>query len=91
MSLYTESIIALNVSTSSHAAKRSAWNDLCTPGTGVNLWGASPLYENHGNTSTSPRQGRKGDRPSEGSLRQTCEPTNRNRIQGSVPGQVSTT
>jgi hypothetical protein len=52
---------------------------------GVNLWGASPLYENHSSTSTSPRQGRKGDRPSEGSLRQTCEPTNRNRIQGSVP------
>jgi len=21
-------------------------NDLCTPGTGVNLWGVSPLYEN---------------------------------------------
>jgi len=33
----------------------------------VNLWGASPLYENHSSTSTSPRQGRKGDRPSEGS------------------------
>ena len=41
---------------------------LCTPGTGVNLWGASPLYENHSSTSTSPRQGRKGDRPSGGSL-----------------------
>ena len=44
------------------------------PGMGVNLWGASPLYENRKvfmikNTikSTSRRQWREGDRPSEGS------------------------
>jgi len=47
---------------------------LCTPGMGVSLWGESPLYENRKvfitmdtNKSTSRRQGRKGDRPSEGS------------------------
>jgi hypothetical protein len=46
---------------------------LCTPGMGVSLWGESPLYENRKvfitmdtNKSTSRRQGRKGDRPSEG-------------------------
>jgi len=33
-------------------------------------------------TSTSQWQGRKGDRPSGGSRRQTCGSTNRNRIQG---------
>ncbi len=46
---------------------------LCTPGMGVSLWGASPLYENqivfvkNAIRSTSRRQGRKGDQPSEGS------------------------
>src|SRR6266508_6875080 len=47
---------------------------VCTPGTGVNLWGGSPLYENlevfivvNTNKSTSRRQVRKGDRPCEGS------------------------
>jgi hypothetical protein len=24
------------------------WNELCTPGMGVNLWGVSPLCENQG-------------------------------------------
>jgi hypothetical protein len=45
---------------------------LCVPGTGMILWGASPLYIvwrvviiiDH-LKSTSRRQGRKGDRPSE--------------------------
>ena len=49
----------------------------CTPGTGVNLWGALsacthrqevPCTRTDGSTSTSQWQGRKGDRPSEGSL-----------------------
>jgi hypothetical protein len=52
----------------SRRRRRSVLNSWCTPGTGVNLWGASPLYENQSSTSTSPRQGRKGDRPSGGSL-----------------------
>ena len=49
-------------------SRKSGSNCWCTPGMGVNLWGASPLYENHSSTSTSQWQGRKGDRPSEGSL-----------------------
>jgi hypothetical protein len=47
---------------------------LCTPGTGVNLWGESPLYENlivyiamDTNKSTSRRQGRLCEEGSEGS------------------------
>jgi hypothetical protein len=45
---------------------------LCTPGTGVNLWGESPLYLNPVNvldtdTNTSRRQGRNREGPSEGS------------------------
>jgi len=47
---------------------------LCTPGMGVNLWGASPLYENRKvfmimdtNKSTSRRQGRLREEGSEGS------------------------
>ena len=45
---------------------------LCTPGMGVNLWGASPLYVNpvnglHIDTSTSRRQGRNREGPSGGS------------------------
>ena len=48
--------------------------ELCTPGTGVNLWGESPLYMNPANvididTSTSRRQGRNREGPSEGSRR----------------------
>ncbi len=46
----------------------------CTPGMGASLWGESPLYENlkvfitmDTTKSISRRQGRKGDRPSEGS------------------------
>ena len=52
----------------------SAGRSCGTPDMGVNLWGESPLYENRmvfmiKNTikSTSRRQWRKGDRPSEGS------------------------
>ncbi len=47
---------------------------LCTPGTGVSLWGESPLYENRKvfitmdtNKSTSRRQGRFHEEWSEGS------------------------
>ncbi len=45
---------------------------LCTPGMGVNLWGASPLYVNPVNkvtvnTSISRKQGRNREEPSEGS------------------------
>jgi hypothetical protein len=46
---------------------------LCTPGTGVNLWGESPLYENPVNAeisisrSTSRRQGRSRETGSGGS------------------------
>src|SRR3990172_7715475 len=47
---------------------------LCTPGTGVNLWGESPLYENlevfmimDTNKRTSRRQGRLREGGSEGS------------------------
>src|SRR4030042_3619154 len=49
----------------------------CTPGTGVNLWGESPLYVNPVNvkknidTSTSRRQGRNREGPSKGSRRAT--------------------
>ena len=50
------------------------WMKLCTPGTGVNLWGESPLYENlivfivmDTNKSTSRRQGRLREEGSEGS------------------------
>jgi len=45
---------------------------LCTPGMGVNLWGASPLYVNPVNkvtvnTSISRKQGPNREEPSEGS------------------------
>jgi len=45
---------------------------LGTPGTGVNLWGESPLYVNPVNvkyidTSTSRRQGRNREGPTKGS------------------------
>ena len=51
----------------------SQLGDLCTPGMGVNLWGASPLYGNPGTVarqcqpSTSRRQGRLREEGSEGS------------------------
>jgi hypothetical protein len=66
------------------------WIDLCTPGTGVNLWGASPLYVNPVNvksrsTLTKVLAEGKGeivrDRPKEAGV-QSYEPTNRNSIQG---------
>jgi hypothetical protein len=65
-----------------------------TPGMGVNLWGESPLCEDgslkeyripnvHSDRqSTRRRQLRQGNRTWEGSWSQTCEVTNRNRIQG---------
>ena len=60
---------------------------LCTPGMGVNLWGASPLYENlmvfivmNTNKSTSRRQGRLREEGLKEAGAQTCETTNRNRI-----------
>ncbi len=64
---------------------------------GVNVWGASPLYMNPVNglyidTSTSRRQGRNREGPSEGSGRaKPTNPTNRNSIQGPSLRQVSTT
>ena len=39
--------------------------------------------------STSRRQGRLREEGSEGSRRQTCEPTDRNRIEGSAPGELA--
>ena len=61
--------------------------DLCTPGTGVNLWGESPLYLNPVNVKTLTQvlaEGKGGtarDRPKEAGV-QSYEPTNRNSIQG---------
>ena len=69
---------------------------MCTPGTGVNLWGASPLYMNPVNVQTLTKvlaEGKGGtarNRPEEARV-QNYEPTNRNSIQGLVSGQVSTT
>ncbi|MEN6433693.1 MAG: hypothetical protein ABFD06_12665, partial [Smithella sp.] len=37
----------------SAGAQRSAVLPLCTPGMGVNLWGASPLYVNPVNVKSS--------------------------------------
>ena len=60
---------------------------MCTPGTGVNLWGASPLYVNPVNVQTLTKvlaEGKGGivrDRPKEAGA-QNDEPTNRNSIQG---------
>ena len=69
-----------------------------TPSTGVNLWGESPLplYMNPVNVSTLTQVLAKGkggtarNRPKEAGA-QSCEPTNRNSIQGPVSGLVSTT
>ncbi len=70
---------------------------MCTPGMGVNLWGASPLYVNPVsvlNTLTKVLAEGKGgtarDRLKEVGA-QSYEPTYRNSIQGPVSGQVSTT
>ena len=71
-------------------------NARCTPGMGVNLWGESPLYVNPVNVSTLTQvlaEGKGGtarNRPKEAGV-QSCEPTNRNSIQGPVSGLVSTT
>jgi hypothetical protein len=49
------------------------WSRLCTPYIGVSLWGENPMYENlrefiimDTTKSISRRQGRKGNRPSQG-------------------------
>ena len=61
------------LSTKRSDGKNVSWSNLCVPGMGMILWGASPLYifqeDDKMSTlkSTSRRQGRKGDRPSEGS------------------------
>ena len=61
-------------STKRVAVWRSDCMRLCVPGMGMVLWGASPLYivwkevKLTSLKSTSRRQGRKGDRPSERSL-----------------------
>jgi hypothetical protein len=59
--------------THKRSGKDFQWNYLCTPGMGVILWGASPLYMNpvpffyDGNESTSRRQGHHREVVSEGS------------------------
>ena len=55
------------------ASRPVPWKHSCTPGMGVNSWGASPLYVNPASvlldicTSTSRRQGRNREGPSGGS------------------------
>ncbi len=64
---------------------------MCTPGMGVNLWGESPLYVNPVNVKALTKvlaEGKGGtvrDRLEEARV-QSCEPTNRNGIQGPVSG-----
>ena len=68
-----------------------ACTPLCTPGMGVNLWGESPLYVNPVNVKALTKvlaEGKGGtvrDRLEEARV-QSCEPTNRNGIQGPVSG-----
>ena len=64
---------------------------------GVNLWGESPLYVNpaivlctFAQVLAEGKGGTVRDRPKEAGA-QSDEPTNRNSIQGRVPGQVSHT
>jgi len=65
----------------------------CTPGMGVNLWGASPLYENpitvvrRGKTVLAEGKGVSARRGLEEAGAQSYEPTNRNSIQGHHPGK----
>ncbi len=69
----------------------SVCSALCTPGMGVNLWGESPLYVNPVNVKALTKvlaEGKGGtvrDRLKEARV-QSCEPTNRNGIQGPVSG-----
>jgi len=72
--------------------RASAAFALCTPGMGVNLWGASPLYVNPVNVLNilikilaEDKGGTVRDRPKEVGA-QSYEPTNRNVIQGPVSG-----
>jgi hypothetical protein len=65
---------------------------LCTPGMGVNLWGASPLYVSPVNmlniltkVLAEDKGGTAMDRLKEVGV-QSYEPTNRNSIQGPVSG-----
>jgi hypothetical protein len=67
-------------------------NLMCTPGMGVNLWGASPLYVNPVNmlnilikVLAEGKGGTARDRLKEAQV-QSYEPTNRNGIQGPVSG-----
>jgi hypothetical protein len=70
---------------------------LCTPGMGVNLWGESPLCVNLAKGINPLAQTLAEDKGGTARFRlkevgvQSCEPTNRNGIQGPVSGQVSTT
>ena len=72
--------------------QRVRWNGWCTPGMGVNLWGASPLYVSPVNVfiilTKMLAEGKGGtvrDRPEEARV-QSYEPTDRNGIQGPVSG-----
>ena len=62
------------------------WIDLCTPGMGVNLWGASPLCVNRIGAPMGPIETLADGKGSfaRGCLKearvQNCEPTNRNVI-----------
>jgi hypothetical protein len=64
----------------------------CTPGMGVNLWGESPLYMNPVNVLNiltkilAEGKGIFARRCLKEARVQSCEPTNRNGIQGPVSG-----
>jgi len=72
---------------------RSASNGVCTPVMGVNLWGASPLYEESNPVARQRNQvlaegkGVSARRGLEEAGAQSYEPTNRNSIQGHHPGK----
>jgi hypothetical protein len=76
----------------------SLLSDWCTLGMGVNLWGESPLYENLKvfivimltKVRAEGKGGRANNRLKEAGV-QTCETTDRNRIEGSVAGRASHT
>jgi hypothetical protein len=68
-------------------------NRVCTPGMGVNLWGASPLYVNpnivvrRGKQVLAAGKGVSARRGPKEAGAQSYEPTNRNGIQGHYPGK----
>ena len=52
----------------------------CAPGTGALLWVQVPPRAGHGERSEA--QLREGDRPWGGSVERSCDPMNKNRIEG---------